>query len=124
MANRCVGMSVYLALASLCAAAAVTQTDVQQLYEAAQQARERGDLSTAEAKYLEVIRSAPGLVNAYHNLGIVYFMERKYSDAVSTLEKAVKMNPRLPGAQFMLGLSLYELYQPERAVRAFEEALR
>src|SRR5947209_5710323 len=124
MVNRCVAVLVSLALPALCDGAAETPTDVQQLYEAAQQARVRGDFSTAEAKYLEVIRNAPQLVNAYHNLGIVYFMERKYGDAVSTLEKAVRMNPRLSEAHFMLGLALYELYEPARAVRAFEEVLR
>ena len=124
MVNRCVTVLVSLALPALCEGAAETPTDVQQLYEAAQQARARGDLSTAEAKYLEVIRRAPQLVNAYHNLGIVYFAERKYGNAASTLEKAVKLNPRLSEAQFMLGLALYELYEPSRAVRAFEETLR
>src|SRR5438309_12022783 len=94
-----------LALPALCESAADTPAEVQQLFAAAQQARAHGDLSTAEAKYLEVIRHAPQLVNAYHNLGIVYFAERKYADAVSTLEKAVKLNPRLSEARFMLGLS-------------------
>src|SRR6266852_7335926 len=112
MVNRCVTVLVSLALPALCEGAAETPTDVQQLYEAAQQARARGDLSAAEAKYLEVIRRAPQLVNAYHNLGIVYFAERKYGNAASTLEKAVKLNPRLSEAQFMLGLALYELYEP------------
>src|SRR5438552_11873284 len=58
------------------------EANVRQLYQEAQAARERGDLVAAEQKYLEVIRHAPALANAYHNLGIVYFMQRKYRDSV------------------------------------------
>jgi tetratricopeptide (TPR) repeat protein len=100
------------------------QDQVQQLFEQAQKARAGGDLVEAEHKYQEVIRQAPLMANAYHNLGIVYFMQRKYPDAVTTLKKALKLNSSLQGAQVMLGLSYYELYDLEKAVAAFEVALK
>jgi tetratricopeptide (TPR) repeat protein len=99
------------------------QTDVEGLFEAAQQARAQGNFADAEARYLEVIRRSPQFAAAYHNLGIVYFSQRKYRDASRVLEKAVKLNPRLPQAHFMLGLAAYQLYEPERAARAFSAAL-
>ncbi len=99
------------------------QSDVKQLYEAAQQARAAGDLAGAEARYRDVIRRAPQLAHAYHNLGIVFFMERKYQEATDALAKAVHLNPRLAKAHFMLGLARYELYQPEGAAQAFQAAL-
>ena len=99
------------------------QTDVEGLFEAAQQARAQGNFADAEAKYLEVIRRSPQFAAAYHNLGIVYFSQRKYRDASRVLEKAIKLNPRLPQAHFMLGLASYQLYEPERAARAFSAAL-
>ena len=101
-----------------------TQDQVQQLFEEAQRARAGGDLVEAEHKYQEVIRQAPQMANAYHNLGIVYFMQRKYPDAVTTLKRALKLNPSLPGAQVMLGLSYYELYDLDKSVAAFEAALK
>lgn len=100
------------------------QSGVQQLYEEAQAARARGDLPAAEANYLEVVRRAPRMANAYHNLGIVYFMERKYRDAAAALERAAKLNPALAEAHAMLGLAYYELYEPEKAAAAFQSALR
>jgi tetratricopeptide (TPR) repeat protein len=100
------------------------QSEVQRLYEEAQAARARDNLEAAERSYLEVIRRAPNMANAYHNLGIVYFMERKYGDAATALEKATKLKPGLAGAYAMLGLSYYELYKPERAAAAFRSALR
>jgi len=97
---------------------------VQQLFEQAQKARSHGNLAEAEQKYQEVIRKAPQMANAYHNLGIVYFMQRKYPDAVSSLKKALKLKPSLPGAQVMLGLSYYELYDLDEACVALEAALK
>jgi len=99
------------------------EVDVRQLYQEAQAARARGDLVAAEQKYLEVIRHAPQLANAYHNLGIVYFMQRKYRDSVEVLEKALKLNPRLAGAHAMLGLAFYNLNELHKAVDAFLTAL-
>lgn len=106
------------------AARARGAAQVQQLYEQAQGARAHGDLARAEQLYLEVIRQAPQLANAYHNLGIVYFMQRKYRDSATMLEKAAKIEPRLAGPHVMLGLAYYELYEPDKAATAFQTALR
>lgn len=100
------------------------QIGLEQIYKEAQAARVHGDLPAAEQKYLEVIRRAPGMASAYHNLGIVYFQERKYQQATVTLEKATRLDPHLAQAHAMLGLTYYELYQPEKAVAAFKTALR
>jgi len=115
---------VGLSLQVLPCASAYAQEQVQQLFEQAQKARARGDLTEAEQKYLQVIHQAPQMANAYHNLGIVYFMERKHSDAVATLKKALTLSPGLTGAQVMLGLAYYELYDLEKASAAFETALK
>jgi len=100
------------------------EESVEQLYKEAQEARARGELAQAEAKYLEVIHRAPQLANAYHNLGIVYFMERKYRESVTALGKAAQLNPRQSQSEVMLGLAYYELYEPEKAVAALQSALR
>jgi tetratricopeptide (TPR) repeat protein len=97
---------------------------VQQLFEQAQTARARGDLVEAEQKYLDVIQQAPQMANAYHNLGIVYFMQRKYPDAVASLKRALKLKPSLSGAQVMMGLAYYELYDLDAACAALEAALK
>ena len=69
-------------------------------YEAAREAHAQGDLAEAERKYLEVIRLRPGMAAAYNNLGIVYLKQRRYEDAVRTLERGLKAGPpdgRSPG---------------------------
>ena len=97
---------------------------VEQLYEEAQSARTRGDFATAERLYIEVIRRAPELANAYHNLGIVYFMQRKYEGAAEVLEQAIRLDSKLGPAHAMLGLAYYELYRPEKAAKELQVALR
>jgi tetratricopeptide (TPR) repeat protein len=103
---------------------AQTRSSVEQLFEQAQAARAQGELDQAAQAYLEVIRRDPGMVNAYHNLGIVYLSQKRYEDAVVVLEKAVKLNPRLAGAYVVLGLARYELDQSQKAVAAFQAAHR
>ncbi len=100
------------------------QSQVQRLYEEAQAARSRGDLARAEQGYREVVRLAPNLARAYHNLGIVYFLERKYQDSATALEKALELAPRLAEAETMLGLAYYQLDKPAQAAAAFQVALR
>ena len=100
-----------------------SQAGARKLFQEAQAARARGDLGTAEKKYLEVIRLTPDLPSAYQNLGITYFTERKYGDAVHALEKAVKLSPSLAPAHFMLGLAHYELYEPEKALDNFRTTI-
>src|SRR5947209_8732537 len=116
--------AAFALVAGLLAGPARSQTDVEQLFESAQQARAQGNLADAVARYLEVIRRAPQLASAYHNLGIVYFSQRKYREASAALEKAIQRDAHLPQAHFMLGLSCYQLYEPHRAVRAFSDSLR
>jgi len=111
-------------VATAFASSAGGQLEIRELFEAAQQARAQGKFADAEGKYLEVIRRSPQFAAAYHNLGIVYFSERKYHDALQVLEKAIQLNGSLPGAHFMAGLAAYQLYEPARAAKAFTAALR
>src|SRR2546427_495853 len=117
-------LTLTISILMFCASRSYAQNDAQRLFNQAQAARAQGHLAVAEQKYLEVTRVAPKLASAYQNLGIVYFMERKYGNAASVLEQAIKLAPRLPGAHAMLGLAYYELYQPEKAIPALETAVR
>jgi tetratricopeptide (TPR) repeat protein len=94
------------------------------LFREAQAARARGDLASAESKYRKLIRIAPGMANAYHNLGLVYLAEHKYKESAEVLEKAAKLEPKEPATWFLEGLAYYELYESRKAVAALQTALR
>src|ERR1700743_2667999 len=90
---------------------------VQQLYAQAQAAQQRDDISTAIQKYREMIRLAPHLAAAYNNLGRLYFNQRDYGHAAQTLAEGLKLNPDMPTASAMLGMSYLETGQAEKAER-------
>lgn len=120
-----VGSWGWLALFCLVPAApARGQVASPNLFKEAQAATARGDFGTAEKDCLELIRRAPEAGEGYHNLGIVYLAEQKYSDAARVLDKAVKLSPRQPAAWFLDGRAHYELNEPEKAVAAFRTVVR
>jgi tetratricopeptide (TPR) repeat protein len=132
MVSRCLLRSV-VAL-SLCGAGCVAvhaqpQNDevtpqVQQLYAQAQAAQQRDDIPAAIQKYREMIRLAPHLAAAYNNLGRLYFNQRDYGHAAQTLSQGLKLNPDMPTASAMLGMSYLETGQAEKAEEPLETALR
>src|ERR1700689_4408081 len=57
----------------------------------AMQAQRANDLPTAEAGYRLITSRNPRFAGAYLNLGIVYHQQKKYTDAVTVLKKAVQL---------------------------------
>jgi predicted Zn-dependent protease len=53
-------------------------------------------------------------------LGRVYFLDRRYNEALSTLASALSLDPEEPEALFFLGRTRLELDQPAEAEAAFE----
>src|SRR5437764_13313677 len=101
-----------------------SEARVQALYAEAKSAEASGDSATAIAKYQAIIGISPKLASAYNNLGLLYFKNREYEQAVKTLEHGLKLNPAMPTASALLGISLSELGRYAEARPRLEEALR
>ena len=97
---------------------------VQRLYTEAKAAQANGDQAGAIAKYESILQVAPRLGPAYNNLGLLYFQQRDYRQAVKVLEKGLKVDPRMPSASALLGISLYELHDYNQARARLEAALK
>jgi tetratricopeptide (TPR) repeat protein len=97
---------------------------VNQLYREAKDAQTRGDQAGAIAKYKSILQIAPGLAAAYNNLGLLYFQQREYRQAIAVLEKGLKIHPEMPSASAVLGISLYEIGDYKQARPRLEAALR
>jgi len=97
---------------------------VQKLYAEAQAAQQQGDAAGAIQKYQAMLRLAPHLAPAYNNLGMLYFNQRDYAQAATTLEHGLKINPNMPTASALLGLSYFELGEDAKAEPLLERALR
>src|ERR1039458_8626573 len=88
---------------------------VQQLYEQAKAAHQRGGNAAAIEKYQEIIKLAPHLVAAYNNLGMLYFNEHDYTRAAEILKRCLELNPAMNHASAMLGMSYFELGLSKKA---------
>src|ERR1700735_2091669 len=88
---------------------------VQQLYAAAKEAQNQGNLATAISKYEDILKIAPKLGAAYNNLGALYFRQRDYRKAATVLEQGLKISPGMPSASALLGISLFEVAEYDKA---------
>src|ERR1700760_4441952 len=89
--------------------------EVQQLYAQAQAAQQRQDIPAAIEKYRQMIHLAPHLAAAYNNLGRLYFNQHDYGHASQTLAQGLRLNPNMPTASAMLGMSYLETGQTQKA---------
>lgn len=97
---------------------------VQQLYSEAHAAQASGDMGMAIQKYRAMLRLAPHLAPAYNNLGMVYFNTGNYPEAVAALSRGLALNPKMPGAQAMLGMSYLAIGKVAEAEGPLEAAVR
>jgi len=98
--------------------------EVQTLYSQAKAAQQSGDTATAVAKYRAMIKLAPHLAAAYNNLGMLYFNSHDYVHAAEVLERGLQINPKMPTASAMLGMSDFQLGQDEKAEPLLRAALK
>jgi protein O-GlcNAc transferase len=66
------------------------------------------DLPAATAALEELSNLTPNSAQVHANLGLVYYMQNRYSQAIGAFQKAAKIDPRLPNVNVMLGIGLTE----------------
>ena len=108
---------------TLCAQSGEENSRVAQLYTEAKAAQARGELPAAIAKYEAILKLAPRLAAGYNNLGSLYFRQRDYGKAVEVLGKGLSIDPAMPSAAALLGMSLYETGRYAEAKPRLETAL-
>ena len=119
-----------LALAACCVSAvlAFAQTnsgDASARYAAAgQKALAAGHYGDAEQAYERLRELDPGIAEVHAQLGIIYFQERKFDQAVPALRKALQLKPNLPRAGTFLAMALSELGQYSEALPGLEKGFR
>jgi len=91
---------------------------------AAQEAQQQKDYAKAGREYRKVTSLAPGFGEAFMNLGLVYELQNRRSDAIAMFEKAVQLKPGLAGAQFFLGVDYSKQGDARRAIPHLEAAVR
>jgi tetratricopeptide (TPR) repeat protein len=90
---------------------------------AARQAEADSDFAKAIDEYGQIVKKYPKLVPpVYQNLGLVYYVTRKYEAAIETLSEAVRLDPSMVGARLFLGTAYLDTEQPDKALPHLEYA--
>src|SRR5262249_10771728 len=89
---------------------------------------QEGQKALAEARYpdaeqaFEKLRTLePDVPEIYANLGLIYFQEKKFEQAVPSLQHALKLNPALPNLDTLLAMSLSEWGRSREASAGLEK---
>ena len=86
-------------------------------------ARSRRDATpTREAAYDALRRLSPGTAEVHARLGLIYFQQGKFAEAVAPLREALRLKPGLPKIDVLLAMSLSELGGYDEALPALTQA--
>jgi tetratricopeptide (TPR) repeat protein len=93
-------------------------------FAAAQEAQREKDYATAEREYQAVLALAPDFAEVYMNLGLLYQLQDRTSEAMVELRRALKIKPALVGANFFLGVDYCKLGEGTKAISYLKTALQ
>jgi len=82
----------------------------------AQNAQKNQDYPTAEKEYRAVLSIKPDFAEAHMNLGLLYQLQERTSEAMAEFHRALKVKPGLTGANFFLGVNYCNLGQGSKAI--------
>jgi predicted TPR repeat methyltransferase len=94
-----------------------------QLFIRATDAHRKGDLATAEALYLQILKARPNQFEVLHLLGVLQHSQGRDSEALSSLGAALKANPDFLPALLHHAVVLQALNRPAEAVASYDKAL-
>jgi tetratricopeptide (TPR) repeat protein len=116
---------IILALACLCApygySQGSTEAELERYSQEGQKALAEARYSDAERAYEKLRDLDPEVAEIHANLGLIYFQEKKFDQAVPSLQHALKLNPGLPKLDTLLAMSLSELGQYHEALPGLDK---
>lgn len=80
-----------------------------EMMRAADEAFEKKDYTTAETLLLQLTQANSPFADAYAVLGMIYFEQGRFSDAITYLEKAIVLNPNYAEAMLYLAVIYHDL---------------
>jgi tetratricopeptide (TPR) repeat protein len=102
-----------------------SQSDsLEQYYQAGEKALAENRYADAQRAYEELRRLAPGTAEVHARLGLIYFQEREFEQAVASLRQARKLKPNLPKLDTLLAMSLSELGRYAEALPGLQKGFQ
>jgi len=96
----------------------------QQYYEEGEKALAENRYGDAQRAYEKLRQLAPDTAEVLARLGLIYFQERDYTQAVASLQEALKLKPSLPKADTLLAMPLSELGRYTEALPGLQKGFR
>ena len=97
--------------------------DTQTMIRTANESLAEGDYRRAERLYLEVLRLDPDSYDAHLNLGVLYGLADRNTEAAAALERAVEIDPERADAYALLTIAYIKTGRAEAGLRQLEKAL-
>ena len=95
----------------------------ERIAEEGQSALAAGRYADAEKAFEKLRQLEPTMAEVHANLGLIYFQERKFEQAVPSLRQALKLKPSLTKSDNLLAMSLSEIGHFNEAVPGLEKCL-
>jgi tetratricopeptide (TPR) repeat protein len=89
-----------------------------------QEAMAAGRYVEAESDYVKLSALAPSTAEVHATLGVIYFQQGKFEQAVTELRRALTLKPGIPKADGLLAMSLSELGRYTEALPGLEKTYR
>ena len=96
----------------------------QEHFVAAQTAQKSQDYATAEKEYRAVLALKPAFAEARMNLGLIFQLQGRTTDAMAEFRRALRLKPTLTGANFFLGVDYCQLGEGQEAIPYLKAAAR
>jgi tetratricopeptide (TPR) repeat protein len=110
-----------ISLSFLAPAVIGQDSTVQRYSDAGQSALAAGYYVGAERAYEKLRDLEPGIAEVHANLGLIYFEEKKFDQAVPALRQALRLKPSLVKSESLLAMSLSELGRYGEALPGLEK---
>lgn len=107
---------------AICAQAAHTNAEARHYYEEGEKAISENRLPAAAMAYEQLAHIDPAVAEVRAKLGLIYYMQNRFADAVPQLRAALQLNPGLPNTGTLLAICYAELSRYREALPGLEKA--
>ena len=121
-------MQIALLVLFLCGSYVYGQTSgasaLQRYFDEGERALAANHYAEAEKAFVKLRELDPGTAEIHAKLGVIYFQQGKFAQAVPALRQALKLKPALPNADVLLAMSLSELGHYSDALPGLDKGFR
>ena len=101
----------------------VTKKEIDKIFLLAIENYKKGNDQKAIEQFKEIINLSPDNLNAYTNLGAIFFKNKKYDQSIEYYNRALKINPNHINSLNNIGVAFKEIGNLEKALKYLENII-